>query len=420
MLPDKIKLFVEIFRVAIPFLGRIIIERIQASYHRWTYKAIPSPKNVVIVGGSFAGFELAKRLCESLPTGYRVVLVEKNSHLHYVFAFPRFSVVSGYEKGAFIPYSGIARNAPKGIFQLVQDEVVRISDDSVILASGEELPYEYLTIATGTSQLPPAKLSATHKEEACKELQTAQENIQNANSIAVVGGGAVGIEMATDIKSFRPEKDVTLINSRDHILPQFGPRLQSYALGAIRKQNIKVILGERPQIVAPGSGELRFGDGQTSSYDLIIRCTGQTPNSGLIMDWSPQSVSKETKRILVDPNLRLENLGDEAPHVFAVGDVAETGAPKMGRAGHMQAAVVASNIVKLIQGKPNKLEKYVSNRELEGATKLTLGKAEGVIYITDGGRKEILVPFNRVSEDMDIRRVWGMFGVKFSEGASSE
>ncbi len=84
-------------------------------------------------------------------------------------------------------------------------------------------------------------------------------------------------------------------------------------------------------------------------------------------------MSKETKCVLVDSTLRLENLGDKAPHVFAIGDVAETGAPKMGRAGHMQAAIVARNIVKLIQGK-KKLESYASNRELEGATKLTLGR----------------------------------------------
>jgi NADH dehydrogenase FAD-containing subunit len=105
-----------------------------------------------------------------------------------------------------------------------------------------------------------------------------------------------------------------------------------------------------------------------------ISCTGQTPNSGLIADWAPQSVSKETKRILVGPTLRLQNLGERAPHIFAIGDVADTGAPKMGRAGAVQAAIAARNIVKLIQRKASKLENYVLNRELEGAIKLTLGK----------------------------------------------
>lgn len=34
-----------------------------------------------MIGGSFSGVELAKRLIESVPTGYKVILVERNSHL---------------------------------------------------------------------------------------------------------------------------------------------------------------------------------------------------------------------------------------------------------------------------------------------------------------------------------------------------
>lgn len=35
-----------------------------------------------------------------------------------------------------------------------------------------------------------------------------------AKNIAVIGGGAVGVELATDIKSYYPEKSVTLVHSR--------------------------------------------------------------------------------------------------------------------------------------------------------------------------------------------------------------
>jgi len=134
-----------------PYLTQHLIERFQPAYHRFTYEALASAKNVVVIGGSFAGFELAKHLCESLPTGYRVVLVEKNSHLHYVFAFPGYSVVRGYEDKAFIPFDDIARRAPKSIFQRIQGEVVKITDDAAFLLSGAEVPYEFLAFATGTS-----------------------------------------------------------------------------------------------------------------------------------------------------------------------------------------------------------------------------------------------------------------------------
>jgi heterodisulfide reductase subunit A-like polyferredoxin len=70
-----------------------LYQRVQAVAHGWTYREVHPPKNVVILGGSFAGIQLAKGLTETLPTGYGVVLIEKNSHFNYVFNFPdtRFS-----------------------------------------------------------------------------------------------------------------------------------------------------------------------------------------------------------------------------------------------------------------------------------------------------------------------------------------
>jgi apoptosis-inducing factor 2 len=67
----------------------------------------------------------------------------------------------------------------------------------------------------------------------------------------------------------------------------------------------------------------------------------------------------------------VEKLDKNIDHIFALGDVAETGGPKMARAGIMQAEVVRGNIVALIEGK--KLAEYTS-LALEGALKMSLGK----------------------------------------------
>ena len=73
----------------------------------------------------------------------------------------------------------------------------------------------------------------------------------------------------------------------------------------------------------------------------------------------------------------------QTPCVFAIGDVAETEGSKVGRAGAIQAAIAARNIIKLIRGKTHALEHYVPNQELEGAIKLTLGK----VYLSDLSRE---------------------------------
>jgi apoptosis-inducing factor 2 len=210
------------FRFCRKFLGVIlglslsmIAQRLQALKHKWTYKETSSPKNVVVLGGSFCGLVLAKKLMETLPTGYRIVLIEKNSHFNYSFNFPRFSVMPGYEHQAFVPYDGVSRGAPAGIFKHIHGIATKITNDVVLLESGEKIEYSYLAVVTGSSQTPPAKVVATEKPEACSEMRTFQERIKAAKKIAVIGGGAVGIEMASDIKSVYPKTDVTLVHSRN-------------------------------------------------------------------------------------------------------------------------------------------------------------------------------------------------------------
>lgn len=271
-------------KFSIPFLAsyglRRIAQRIAAFLHAREYKSGSSPKNVVIIGGSFAGIFLAKRLCESLPSGYKVILVEKNTHFHYPFVFPRFSVVKGHEPKAFIPYDDILysgrKGVPEGIFERRCGAVVEVTKDSVKLASGDVISFEFLAIATGTSSARPSKLVSPDKHGACEELRSLQDQIQNAESIAVVGGGAVGVELVTDIKGWYPEKDLTLVHSRDRLLHAYGPRLHGRAMEEMEKLGITVKLGERPQVRYDGdekSGKnatLEFPSGQVEKFGLVV------------------------------------------------------------------------------------------------------------------------------------------------------
>lgn len=271
-------------KFSIPFLAsyglRRIAQRIAAFLHAREYKSGSSPKNVVIIGGSFAGIFLAKRLCESLPSGYKVILVEKNTHFHYPFVFPRFSVVKGHEPKAFIPYDDILysgrKGVPEGIFERRCGTVVEVTRDSVKLASGDVISFEFLAIATGTSSSRPSKLVSPDKHGGCEELRSLQDQIQNAESIAVVGGGAVGVELVTDIKGWYPEKDLMLVHSRDRLLHVYGPRLHGRAMEEMDKLGITVKLGERPQV--------RFdGDEKTGENATLVFPSGQVEKFGLVV-----------------------------------------------------------------------------------------------------------------------------------------
>lgn len=189
-------------------------------------------------------------------------------------------MIPGHEAKAFIPYNNIVSRAPENIFVQIRGTARAITDKEVVLESGETVPYEYVTIATGCSQPFPARLETTQKSEGCAELRSFQERVESARSIALVGGGAVGVEMAADIKSFFPEKKVTLVHSRTQLLPRFGKRLHDHAAKALTSLGVELKLEERPTISshqqndigASGQSTLHFNDGHEEQFDLVVSC----------------------------------------------------------------------------------------------------------------------------------------------------
>ena len=59
--------------------------------------------------------------------------------------------------------------------------------------------------------------------------------------------------------------------------------------------------------------------------------------------------------------------------IFASGDGAESGGPKMARAGQFQSDIVQANIVAMVKGQHPCIT-YKPRVDVEGAIKLTLGK----------------------------------------------
>ena len=242
---EKVRLVSKLVVLAFSLVFYRLRLLISARVHRWTYKLVANPKNVVVVGGSFGGFFLAKQLAESLPTGYRVVLIEKHSHFHFTWNFPRISVVSGQTHKAFVPYPKQPSLAPNGVYSFRQGTVIDVDVAKVVLEDGSQIPFEYLAIATGSRARYPARLQVDEKAECIEFFQAQQDRIKAAEHIVVVGGGAAGVEIAGDIKTKYPAKTVTLIHSRDRLLNSFGEGLHDIAKEALEKLGVELFLGER-------------------------------------------------------------------------------------------------------------------------------------------------------------------------------
>jgi hypothetical protein len=266
-------------------VDHLFIRPRQFKKHALSYVPSPSPssqKTILVIGGSFTGFHLVHLLANTLPTGYRVVLIEKNSHFNYTFNFPRFSVLSnGNEGKAFIPFDKRVETVPKGIYERFEGVVKELREDEVVLESGDIIKFEFVVVATGAKQAPPAKLLAINKKEACEELRSLQEAIKQAKSIALVGGGAVGVQLAGDIKSFYPDgRRVVLIHSREQLLNSFeSESLHEHVLENLRSMGVEVVLGERPDLGSRKEGQrwegrkLVFRKVTEEDFDLVVSIT---------------------------------------------------------------------------------------------------------------------------------------------------
>ncbi|OTA98835.1 hypothetical protein M426DRAFT_17053 [Hypoxylon sp. CI-4A] len=382
------------------------------------------PRNIVIIGASMAGYTAARTIAQYLlpDSEFRVVVVEPRDHFHFTWVLPRFCVVGDHEHKAFIPYGGYlpkgALEADGGKVAWVKDRVARLERDSVVLeASGQEIPYEFLIVATGAGATDtlPSRVPANEKTEGVKLLKEMQKRIRESQDLVVVGGGAAGVELATDAKSQYREKRVVLVHSRDALMHRFGPRLQAAALDGVEALGIELIMGDRVVSEDKEKGIAVLKSGKEITCDYLVNCTGQRPDSKLIAQLSPKSISA-SGHILTKPTLQIQD--DSFPNIYTCGDVSETNtANPNSRSAMRQATIAAFNVLSGTEGKKPD-EKYFSHW-LDGGIKLTLGLDKSVANVGDG-KTEFLFPSKEKDIALMSKEAWHKLGAKPFEENGAE
>ncbi|RFU78998.1 apoptosis-inducing factor [Trichoderma arundinaceum] len=369
-------------------------------------------RNIVIIGASFAGYRAAQIISKNLSprSDYRVVVIEPNSHFQFTWVLPRFCVVKGHEHKAFIPYGGYMDGAPEGSYRWVKDRVTEIDQTTVKLQDSDEaIPYEFLVIATGSGVKDglPSRVNATDKREGMRLLQGMQNSIESAKTVVVVGGGAAGVEVATDAKALYPEKHIILVHSRDAVMHRFGKGLQIAAREGLERLGVELILEERVVDEDAASGTVTLKSGRKITCDFFMNCTGQRPLSDVIVALSPNSISS-TGHIKVKSTLQIAD--DALPNVYTCGDVAETKTPNPNsRSAMRQATVVADNILLAVGGK--KPSYIYENFWADGVIKLTLGLDRSVTHLGDGN-SELLFPSKETDDALMSAMCWSRMGEK--------
>ena len=196
-----------------------------------------------------------------------------------------------------------------------------------------ELGYDALLISTGSLPAKPPIEGLEKSEPWGSREATSTSSVPK--SLIIIGGGAVGCEMAQFYG--RIGSHVTLIQSGDYLLPRIDRDAGDLLGEKFREEGIDVRLNGRAKKVEGGHGSpyrLQLGDEELEAEALLI-ATGRTPNvEGFGFNELGVNIGREG--IEVDDRL------GAAENVWAAGDV--TGVALFTHVGKYQARIAAANV----------------------------------------------------------------------------
>lgn len=187
-----------------------------------------------------------------------------------------------------------------------------LEDPHTIKVGGKTITAENVIIATGSE----AKSLPIPVDPAMPVLtSTEMLNISEApESMAVIGGGVIGIEFAYFLASIGVK--VTVIEFLDRILPMVDAELTAQVTENLREMGIEIHTGAKvTEITAEG---VRFERGGTQSEvncQQVLMAVGRAPSLAGI---DPEKLGLKTERgaIVTDKTLKTS-----VPGIYAIGDV---------------------------------------------------------------------------------------------------
>ena len=319
-------------------------------------------KRMVIVGGGFAGLNLAKKLDKSL---WDVVVVDKYNYHSFPPLFYQVAS-SGLEPASIsFPFRREMHSSKYHGCSFHMGDVRRIDTGArEVRTQFETLSYDVLVLAAGTTNnffgiadLEKHVYTIKSTPEAIRTRNEVLDRLERAAlctdrrerarllTFVVVGGGPAGVEIAgalgelkryiisREYPSIDPkEMKVILVEGTDAVLRAMGPKSSADALKGLTQLMVDVQLNKTMKSYA--DKVITFADGSTIETDTVIWTAGVT---GVPFELEGTDVKPgRGARWEVDEYNRVKGLDN----VYAIGDIALMTTQKYPH-GHPQVAQVA-------------------------------------------------------------------------------
>ena len=327
-------------------------------------------KRVVIVGGGFAGVRAALSLSRRDIPHLKIVLISNKKNFEYHGALYRFATggpasevcfpirdILDEKKVEFVTDTITSIDSSKKVLESVSGSVYKY--DTLILALGSETNYFSVMGASEYSFGMRSIKDALHLKEQIKtsvlECKKAKgDRAVCAGRFIVVGAGATGVEIASEIKEYAsslvgPYKIdsshilVDLVEASSRILPMFPEEFSEAVSKRLRLLGVRVLLNKT--VLEEDIDGVTLNDMDLRAKTVIWTAGAQANSLYLSLK---NADFDEKGRVYVDEYLKVKGEKD----IFALGDGAVTE-----YSGMAQTAIADANYVaRLLAHTENKKE----------------------------------------------------------------
>ena len=312
----------------------------------------PASYDLLLIGGGHAQLAVLKDWIDhGLPVAH-AALIDPARHARYSGTVP--GVISG-QHDASHGLVDLARLCERAGIARIEDRVVAIDPGAreVTLSSGEKMAFRFASIDTGGVGRAERLLGSSERLIDVRPINhflnnwqdIAQRNRSRQLHVAVVGGGAGGVELALAVrnaKGMEPKPRVALIAGKAGLLPELGSWVRGLAERELERQGVPLI----EENAAFTNGALTVQGQPLEPIDVVIAAVG----SGA-PDWPSQGglATDKVGFIAVDKHQR----STSHPHILASGDVArrmDTLVPHAGVHAVHTGPVLAANLRAIVDG----------------------------------------------------------------------
>ena len=272
---------------------------------------------VVVVGAGLAGW----RLCEALRReGYAGVLTLVGEERHPPYDRPPLSkqVMSTKWAAAATTLATPERLAEAGVAAVLGARAIALEGTSVTLEDGRVVHGTHVVIATGARARRPefAAGDAVHTlrtRDDARSLVEATAALSAGAPVVIIGGGFIGAEVATALRS-RGLSPVVLEMARRPLEGVLGPEVALWLGDLAANAGVDLRTDQRVTDVVAHAGGLRVTVADAAPIDapVVVAATGAAPN----VEWLADSGLTLDNGVVVDEDLMA------ASYVAAIGDVA--------------------------------------------------------------------------------------------------